>query len=223
MARTRSAVGRIRTIALPAVAAAGLLTASLAGAFSAPAVAETMPVTDACEGAEGVTVVVDFTDLGGEIETGCAEGDPANGREALEAAGFTPADSQPGMICTINSLPDPCPEEFDGNYWSYWNAESGGEWTSYQVGADESDPAPGTFEGWRYFDGSEAPGATPEELADQTATEENGEGSAATDDAPEEGANDDDGAGPLVPILIGVAAVVLIGAIVLVLRRRAKG
>src|SRR5699024_7745112 len=108
-------------------------------------------------------------------------------REALESAGFTPEDSQPGMICAIDSSPDPCPEEFDGNFWSYWNAEQDGEWETYEVGADDAEPAPGSFEGRRYFDGSEGPQATPAEIAAGAA----GESDPAEDDTTEEGTSED--------------------------------
>ena len=43
----------------------------------------------------------------------------------------------------------------------YWHATADGEWVSYQVGADASHPASGTFEGWRYNDGSTGPSVTP--------------------------------------------------------------
>src|SRR5690625_1046589 len=141
-----------------AVGAAALFGAMLAvpvGAVAAPA-----PAGEACVGDEGVSVVVDFTDLGGGIEVGCAEGAPDSGREALEAAGFAPEDSMPGMICAIDSQPDPCPEEFDGNFWSYWHAADG-DWESYMVGADEAEPAPGDVEGWRYSTGEEGPQVLP--------------------------------------------------------------
>ncbi|UFU02083.1 hypothetical protein LQF12_11230 [Ruania suaedae] len=203
---------------LPALAAAAALTtASLAGAFGAPsagAEATSAPVGAACAEGAGVSVVVDFTDVGGDIEVGCAEGDPATGREALESAGFTPEDSQPGLICTIDGLPDPCPEEFDGNYWSYWSAEAEGEWTSYQVGADEADPAPGALEGWRYFDGSEGPGIAP---ADALAVAEPVDDA---DQSTDQGA--DEPATPVLPILAVVIGIVLVVAIALVLRRRSR-
>ena len=173
-------------------------------------------------GDEGVTVVVDFTDSGGDIEVACAEGSPENGRAALETAGFVPEDSQPGMICAIDSSPDPCPEEFDGNYWSYWFANDAGEWESYQVGADEADPAPGAVEGWRYFDGSEGPqveaaalvGGNTDEAADEPEAEENPseEGTDA-----ESGASEDSSVG----VWIGaIAAVAVVGGIIATLVRR---
>ncbi|WP_147917821.1 hypothetical protein [Ruania zhangjianzhongii] len=179
-----------------------------------------------CTGEDGVTVVVDFTDVGGEIEVGCADGDPASGREALEAAGFTPEDSQPGMICTVDGLPDPCPEEFEGSFWSYWYAEDE-TWASYQVGADEADPAPGSVEGWRYFDGSAGPQVDPAEaLAAVPAEDTAGDAEDSTEDA----TSDKDAAGDMAQeaddfdpsgwIAAGVLALVLIAGIVLVLRRR---
>lgn len=119
----------------------------------------------ACTDEEGVAVVVDFTDVGGDIVTRCAPADPASGREALDAAGFTLTESQPGLICAIDSRPDPCPETFDGSYWSYWHSTRNGDWTSYLVGADSSDPVPGELEGWRYNDGSTGPGLAPAEAA----------------------------------------------------------
>lgn len=153
--------------------------------FAAPVAADnTQEPAGACTD-DGVTVVVDLTDLGGEVEVGCAEGEPESGRDALESAGFETADSQPGMICAINSLPDPCPEEFDGNYWAYFTAEDGGEWTPSMEGADTAVPAPGAFEGWRYNDGSEAPDFEPVAAAqsDTEAPAAEEESSEATDEA----------------------------------------
>ncbi len=165
---------------------AGLLTVS-PSATAAPA--------DACD--DGVTVVVDFTDLGGEVEVGCADGDPATGREALESAGFTPTDSMPGMICAIDANPDPCPEEFDGSYWAYWTTD-GGEWVAHTAGADGTDPAPGDVEGWRYNDGATGPGISPDEAtagADADPQDASGAAEPAATDAAETGSADTDATG----------------------------
>lgn len=205
--------------------------AALFGALLvAPAAATTAPadvVGAACTSDEGVTVVVDFTDSGGNIEVACAEGSPQDGREALEEAGFTAEDSQPGMICAINSSPDPCPEEFDGNFWSYWNAEEGGEWEMYEVGADDAEPIPGNFEGWRYSDGSEGPQVAPAALAADDA-EETGdaeiEAPADSDETPTEEATTteaDDEGGSSARVWIGVvAAIAVIGGIIAMVVRR---
>lgn len=122
------------------------------------------PPAGACADASGVSVVVDLTDVGGKVLVGCAPGDPATGRQALVDAGFRTADAASGMICAINSAPDPCPATFEGSYWSYWSAQPGAEWTAYAVGADSSDPAPGGFEGWRYNDGTSGPSVLPAAL-----------------------------------------------------------
>lgn len=152
--------GRIGIRMLAAVALIGGTVAFSGLADSAPAVAHDTVCT-------GVTVVVDLTDIGGELKVACAEGDQATGRDALLAAGFTATDAQSGFICAINDLPNPCPETFDGNFWSYWNATPTGEWTSYEVGADSSAPAQGSIEGWRYNDGSTPPGIAPNSVSEQ--------------------------------------------------------
>lgn len=141
-----------------------LATAALIGGFIAVAgVGTVSPATAATGTCDGVIVVVDFTDLGGEIDVRCAEGEQATGRAALTAAAFGLTDSQPGFLCAINALPDPCPETFDGSFWAYWHSAPDGEWTSYQVGADSSSPVFGELEGWRYNDGVTPPGIAPSE------------------------------------------------------------
>lgn len=156
------------TTSQPPLLARLLLPGVVLLAALVPVVVQASPA-DAAEGActdgNGVTVVVDFTDVGGETVTRCAPSDPGTGREALESAGFTPTDSQPGLICAIDTLPDPCPATFEGSFWSYWHSIEDGEWESYTVGADSSDPAPGELEGWRYNDGSVPPGITPTDAA----------------------------------------------------------
>lgn len=232
------------------IGAAALFGAMLTMGVSASAAPA--PEGEACVGDEGVSVVVDFTDLGGGIEVGCAEGAPDSGREALEAAGFAPEDSMPGMICAIDSQPDPCPEEFDGNFWSYWHAADG-DWESYMVGADEAEPAPGDIEGWRYSTGEEGPQVLPaavvggqgddaeqDPTADGTETETTGEDSATEDTATEDSApaedtedpaeaatateetEDSGGSGAGVWIAV-IAGVAVVGAIIaMVVRRRGQ-
>jgi len=199
-------------LALPALAALSL--AAAAAATAPPAAAETM----ACA---GVTVVVDFTDIGGAVETGCAEGDPASGREALESAGFTVTDDESGLICAIGSQPaDPC-GAFEGSYWAYWQVADG-EWVASQVGADQADPAPGAVEGWRYNDGSVPPplleGTEPEVTEP---TSDDAPTSASTDDATTPAAADDsDGGGIGVGVWVAIGVVVAAAVVGLVLRRQ---
>ncbi|MBZ2195885.1 hypothetical protein [Occultella gossypii] len=209
---------KISTTGCAAAIALGLLTllptAASAEAGQAP--------TGGCLTADdGVTVVVDFTDVGGAVEVGCAEGDPASGREALELAGFTLAEDSAGLICAVNAQPDPCPTVFEGSFWSYWTAEPGAEWVSSTVGADLADPVVGSYEGWRYFDGSAGPTVTAADVA------AGAEGAGETMDGsaePAESTTDaetEQGSGAPVGVIAGLAGVVVVGlAAVLVARRR---
>ncbi|MGI5502555.1 hypothetical protein [Lentzea sp. CA-135723] len=110
----------------------------------------------------GVKVVVDFAALGGGAQTGCAAGDPATGLAALTGAGFTYSfvPRQPGFVCRINSLPNPCTAPTTSAYWSYWHATPGDSWTYSTSGAGSYDPAPGTVEGWAFGAGT-APSTAP--------------------------------------------------------------
>lgn len=192
---------------------APVLLAIMTGTAPAQAASPAGP----CTGQEGVTVVVDFTDVGGDVVVGCSPADPANGREALEAAGFTITESQPGFFCAIDGRPDPCPETFDGSFWSYWHSTPDGEWTSYLVGADASDPVPGELEGWRYNDGSAGPGLAPAAVAEPVPP-------AATDPAA-----DDEPApatAPLNDALVfggaGIGALAILAVILILLRSRRR-
>lgn len=215
------------------IAATSLLGAAMlmssAAVLAGPTSADTVAI--ATQSCDGVTVVVDFTDLDGEVETGCAPGDPASGREALELAGFTPADgATPGLICTINAQPDPCPTEFEGSYWAYWQVVDG-EWVASQVGLDEADPAPGSTDGWRYNDGSVPPplpgsadqgedgtpsqSATDEASATGTPADENPSTAASIDpDSAEEDAAGG-GVNPALWVAIGVVALALVVGIII--------
>lgn len=209
--------------AAPAVAARPVVGAEPAAVPAAlPATTTPNVQGQACIGDSGVTVVVDFTDLGGAIEIGCAEGDPASGREALTAAGFEPADGSPGLICTIAALPDGCPP-FDGvNFWAYFSGEAGSDWAQQMAGADGIDPAPGAIDAWRYNDGSAGPGVTPDYVI-STGTQLTPEPTSGSgSDSMATASDSEESAGPsVVGRLLSVAGIVVIAAIVgVVIRRR---
>lgn len=115
---------------------------------------------DAC--ADGVVVVVDASASGGGIDQACV---PAGGSgiDALHAAGHTTSyvPNLPGMVCTIDGRPDPCNGAPAHAYWSYWHADQGGSWRYSSEGPLARHPAAGTVEGWRFGDGSAAPGIAP--------------------------------------------------------------
>ncbi|MGF1426591.1 flagellar hook-length control protein FliK [Kitasatospora sp. LaBMicrA B282] len=153
---TSTPTARPRRRLLGSLAAAAALTAALLGGTAAAA-----PAAHADPSCSGVTVVVDFTALGGGVQTGCAQGSPANGLAALTGAGFSYGfvPRFPGFICAINTQPDPCNGAPATAYWSYWHATPGGSWTYSDLGAASYTPAPGTDEGWSFGAGT-APGIT---------------------------------------------------------------
>lgn len=146
-------MNRIARLAAVAVLGAGLALAAPA----TPAAAAACPETGS-----GVTVVVDFAGLGGGVVVRCAPGDPATGLAALTGAGFgfEFVPRQPGLVCRIDGLPNPCNGALQDAHWSYWHAERGGSWQFSTRGAGTFDPAPGTVEGWA-FGAADQPGVPP--------------------------------------------------------------
>ena len=220
-----------------------LLLAVAVTALAGPAAAASVPTTAApsgpCTDGEGITVVVDLTDLGGEVEVGCAT-DAGTGTEALQAAGFTDTRDASGMICAVDGLPDPCPATFEGSFWSYWFGGEDGTWQTYMEGSDTAVPEAGGVEGWRYSDGSAGPTLSPTEALALEATEPEEE--ATEEDATEEDTSEEttdgtagDGdeqttvtqgspveapAGVSPVLLAGAGVVVVLAAGALLLRRR---
>ncbi len=117
----------------------------------------------ACSGTTGVTVVVQFPD---HTSVGCAPGNPANGYDALTAAGFSTVLAQgngAGALCTIDGFPanTGCHNMPPANaYWAYFHAKRGGSWSYSNDGGGSYDPTPGSVEGWRFGSG-QAPSTAP--------------------------------------------------------------
>ncbi|GIG58552.1 hypothetical protein Lfu02_29240 [Longispora fulva] len=134
----------------------------LLAAAACAAAAVVVPAAPAQAACSGVTVVVDFGSLGGGVQTRCAGGDPGTGLAALDSAGFgyTFVPRQPGLICQLNSRPDPCNGAPKDAYWAYFHARAGGSWTYSDEGAGSYDPAPGSVEGWAFGAGRQ-PGIAP--------------------------------------------------------------
>jgi hypothetical protein len=126
----------------------------------------------ACSGSTGVTVVVDFAALGGGIRVGCAAGSPGSGLLALAAVGFSYqfVPGQPGLVCQISGLPDPCNGAPVTAYWSYWHAQRGGSWAYSSEGAGTFTPPPGSVEGWAFGAGKQPGIAPPARAAPPTTT-----------------------------------------------------
>ena len=231
---------RARLVPALLLATAGALPASAALATPlATPLATAVGADGACPDATGVTVVVDATEVDGEVSVGCAT-DPATGTEALAQAGFAETRDPSGYICAVGGLPDPCPTEFTGSYWSYWTAAPGGEWTAYAEGSDTAVPAAGTVEGWRYGDGNQPPAVAPADVlpgagAGDTPTDDAAEdtaGGEASDDAetatseattaevPDDDVDDTGGDGPSLAVGAAVGIAVVGGLVGLIVRLR---
>lgn len=166
--------------------AAGAVVSLLGVAIAAPPAGATVPMTSSREGVcttadtTGVTLVIDYQQLGGGIATYCVTGLTAaqTGWDVLKAAGVTVAgtvhDGQ-SFACRLNGRPGPgqvipitgepgytekCVDTPPQSaYWSYWWARPGGQWTYSQVGAMSRRVVLGGFEGWSF-----ALNATPSTL-----------------------------------------------------------
>jgi hypothetical protein len=143
---TRSAIGNGLVALATLVVAGAALVLGLVRAEPAAA------------GASCVAVVVDFRQLGGAVATGCAQGDPSTGLQALGLAGFSEAPRpRDGLICQIDARPA-CTETTSTSYWSYWyRAPGSSHWVYASEGAGTHDPKPGSTEGWVWQDGGKTP------------------------------------------------------------------
>jgi hypothetical protein len=167
----------LAALATPAAALAASAHPTLLARAGA-AVSVTAGTPGACKDADGVTVVVDFTELAGSVVERCAGWPVSNGLDALAKAGFsvTQPTRTPGFVCRLQGRPaasetlhitsDPTYHEECVNtpptdaYWSYWYAPNGARWTYGTTGASGHQPIRGGFEGWS-FALNHAAGALP--------------------------------------------------------------
>ncbi|BCJ61960.1 hypothetical protein [Micromonospora endophytica] len=138
--------------------AALVLALVAAGALAAPGPAVAAGSAGYCPDSGGVTVVVDFKELGGGTIVRCASGDQDTGLAALKNAGFQVAGTLrwgEGFICRIEGKPtagtEKCVDTPPASaYWSYWHAPNGGSWTYSDKGVLNRTPPAGSFEGWSF-------------------------------------------------------------------------
>lgn len=145
-------------------AAAVLAAAAYAGIPAAPATAAGCP-TD-----HGVTVVVDFHQLGGGVQTACvADGGGDTAAQLFPAAGFplTYVQRQPGFVCRVSGKPadDPCANTPPADaYWGlYWSDGESGRWAYATSGAGGQHVPDGGYVAfsWQGSDDSTPPGTSP--------------------------------------------------------------
>jgi hypothetical protein len=182
----------------------------------------------ACRQTSGVTVVVDYGTAAG-TSIGCATGDPTTGLDALKKSGhtYTFMPRQPGFVCTIDTLPDPCNNGPANAYWSYWHAQPDGSWSYANLGASSYSPKSGSVDGWSFGRG-QPPSLRPPVAAtagtptagtatEGTATEgtATAAGTALGAQTPASATRDlpPDGRGGPLGLALGVSLVVLLGGI----------
>ncbi len=123
-------------------------------AFAVPVAAAGATPTSACSARSGVTVIVDFTAFGGNIERGCDPGQPSTALAAVQAAGFaTAGTSQYGdaFVCRIDGLPTPKKEACTTtppaqSSWSFYHARPiDRAWTYSTTGVLTYEPPDGSL------------------------------------------------------------------------------
>lgn len=140
-------------------------------AFASPLTADADVRNGHCTDDTGVTLVVDFQDLGGETIIACVDdvAPGTTGLQVLQKAGMNPAGTMhdgPGFVCRINDRPSrsetiPISGRPDyretcrltppnSAFWSYWHADNGGSWTFSQYGAGNRAAIVGGYEGWSF-------------------------------------------------------------------------
>lgn len=147
-----------RAAMMALIMVASLLVAVFAAAPPAHAIDHGKGSPGYCPDADGVTVIIDFQELGGDLIIRCAPGDQETGHAALKNAGIEIAGTNrwgEAFICRIEGKPgpdaEPCIDTPPATaYWSYWHASNGGEWEYSQWGVMNRKPPPGSFEGWSF-------------------------------------------------------------------------
>jgi len=163
----------LRTLAVAAASAALLITLAACSSpspapttSSTPTAEASLAVAHACDGDEGVTVVVDASALGDADDvsnTWCVSADDTTvAADAFTATGVTTEGTdQYGdqVVCRVNGLPaeDQAIPAADGSdyfekcetmpaafaYWSLWVKPAGGEWNYAQEGLATQPLEPG--------------------------------------------------------------------------------
>lgn len=173
-----------------------------------------------CAEGEGISVVVDPGDLGGEVREACV---PSEGSElatqvfADAGVEVTPVGAFPGAACRVDGQPQDvaCQQMPPADaYWGLFLAQPDGSWDYAPTGADELELTPGDYVAFAWQTGSEATPPSVEAVP--------GEGQqAGQDQAADEGQEQstEDGGLP-VWVLVVVGGVLLAGLALVVVRRR---
>lgn len=110
-----------------------------------------------CASSGGVSVVVDYRELGGSMVTACAPNGGGKSAAAIFAeagVAISYATRQPGFVCRVNGAPtsDPCVNTSPANaYWGLWWADgSVASWTYASYGVMSLTVPAGGSVGWAW-------------------------------------------------------------------------
>ncbi|GAB3769200.1 hypothetical protein FB382_002530 [Nocardioides ginsengisegetis] len=153
-------------LTLASLVAAVLVTAATGVIPAAPTQAA------ACSTASGVTVVVDFHELGGGVQQVCdAGGAGDDAATQFEDSGFalTRVQRQPGFVCRVNNAPSSDQESCVNTppadaYWGlWWSDGTSGTWTYASQGVDSLTVPEGGYVAlsWNGSSTKSPPGAAP--------------------------------------------------------------
>lgn len=169
----------LTTRARRAVTSLALLAAGLVGGGLTLGLAPTAVITAAgaatCTSAGGVSVVVDFRELGGSTIAACAADGGGKSATAIFASvgvELTEAQRAPGFVCRVNGVPlsDPCQNASPVDaYWGLWWADgSNASWTYSSSGVGGLIVPAGGSVGWSWKQGTGSaapPGIAPPVVA----------------------------------------------------------
>lgn len=159
----------VRGRRLTGLAGAAVLVAAAAGigAPPAPAVAGVAAVA-ACPGSTGVTVIVDYNEIGGPTRAGCdADGGGESAARVFPAAGFDLEyePRQPGYVCRVTGLPTDRPCLAEDSFWSlWWSDGKSGRWVFSTQGVSGLSVPDGGYLAFSWHEGSgraQAPDVVP--------------------------------------------------------------
>ncbi|GAA4691654.1 hypothetical protein [Nocardioides conyzicola] len=145
----------------------------LAAACLLAAAASVVPLSGAeaatCSTGDGVSVVVDFHELGGGVQTACiADGGGKAASTLFEAGGFdlSYVQRQPGFVCQVDAKPSSsCVNTPPADaYWGlWWSDGTSGQWTYATRGAGSQTVPDGGYVAfsWNGSSSRSAPGVSP--------------------------------------------------------------
>lgn len=147
----------MRVAGLLGPVAAGLLAAT--GVLLTPAPAAHAAASNACPGATGVTVVVDFNELpaGAEHQVGCSADASGRAIDHFRRAGFTLTEhaTQQDYTCQVNGQPSDRDCLANDAFWSlWWSDGKSGTWVFSTSGVTSLRVPAGGYVAFAWHEGS---------------------------------------------------------------------